>query len=495
MRATFEQSWRLLAPAEQRALAALSVFAGRFSRAAALAVAGARIVLLSSLVDKSLLQVDRHGRTESRRRSSSIRCCAISRAPRPARSTSAATCARATPATSAQWLADTEQALRGPEQPQALAALEQLLPDCQAAWSFAVAQRDAPFVERATLALMYYFEARGRRNDGIALFSAAERALDADGGGAAAALAMLARALSTLRYRGGEMAMTIDTRQPRHRPGAPRRRPRGAQGVPAQPRPRPLPARQNDAARDLLRGGARARPRRSRPARHRRVPQLAGDGRAGARRRRRGRSALPRGAGPVPRARQCARHADRAQQPGAAPAREPARRGRAAALRGGAAPRQPARHRRHARQLPVRPGRRAPRARPARRGARPHPAGGGRPRSPAASRMSRSKRGCSWRGSSSPRAMRSGALPLAQQALAEAMRLENVPVILNACTASPNAVQPPAMRARRWRCGCSSPPSRRRARRSGERSHGSSAPSGCRRRIGLGRASRRSATS
>ncbi len=58
MRATFEQSWRLLAPAEQRALAALSVFAGGFSRAAAFAVAGAPVVLLSSLVDKSLLQVD-----------------------------------------------------------------------------------------------------------------------------------------------------------------------------------------------------------------------------------------------------------------------------------------------------------------------------------------------------------------------------------------------------------------------------------------------------
>jgi tetratricopeptide (TPR) repeat protein len=62
VRATFEQSWRLLAPAEQRALAALSVMAGSFSRSAARDVANAPLPLLAALVDKSLLQVDSDGR-------------------------------------------------------------------------------------------------------------------------------------------------------------------------------------------------------------------------------------------------------------------------------------------------------------------------------------------------------------------------------------------------------------------------------------------------
>ncbi len=110
-----------------------------------------------------------------------------------------------------EWLAGTEQALRGAEQPKALAALEQKLPDCHAAWGYAMEQRDAQFIEHATLSLMYYYEARGRRVEGVALFSAAQRALEVDGDAAAGALAMLARAVSTLRYRSGEMALTIST--------------------------------------------------------------------------------------------------------------------------------------------------------------------------------------------------------------------------------------------------------------------------------------------
>jgi len=209
MRATFEQSWRLLAPSEQRALAALSAFAGGFSRAAAFAVAGAPVVVLSSLVDKSLLQVDTADDTASRfnlhpllRHFARNKLQAVDER-RDIKSRHARYFAR--------WLADTEQQLRGAEQPQALAALEQKLPDCHAAWGYAMEQRDAQFIEHATLSLMYYYEARGRRTEGIALFSAAERALDADGDAAAGALAMLARALSTLRYRSGEMALTIDT--------------------------------------------------------------------------------------------------------------------------------------------------------------------------------------------------------------------------------------------------------------------------------------------
>lgn len=207
MRATFEQSWRLLAPAEQQTLAALAVFAGGFSRAAAFAVADASVVLLSSLVDKSLLQVDDDDVASRFRLHPLLRHFARGklgtddeRRHRLSRHASHF----------GQWLADTEQALRGAEQPTALAALEQQLPDCHAAWAYAIEQRDAPFIERATLSLMYYYEARGRRADGIALFSTAERALDVTPG-ATASLAMLARALSTLRYRSGEMALTIDT--------------------------------------------------------------------------------------------------------------------------------------------------------------------------------------------------------------------------------------------------------------------------------------------
>lgn len=57
MRAVFDSSWRLLAPAEQRVAARLSVLRGNFDRAAAQAIAGAALPQLATLVDKSFVRV------------------------------------------------------------------------------------------------------------------------------------------------------------------------------------------------------------------------------------------------------------------------------------------------------------------------------------------------------------------------------------------------------------------------------------------------------
>ncbi|MCE7986490.1 MAG: NACHT domain-containing protein [Caldilinea sp. CFX5] len=56
MRAVFAWSWRLLTPAEQRALRQISIFRGGFDPAAAQAVTGAPLPLLTRLLHKSLLQ-------------------------------------------------------------------------------------------------------------------------------------------------------------------------------------------------------------------------------------------------------------------------------------------------------------------------------------------------------------------------------------------------------------------------------------------------------
>ncbi|GAB4272399.1 MAG: BTAD domain-containing putative transcriptional regulator [Candidatus Promineifilaceae bacterium] len=55
MRAVFEASWRLLAPGEQAVLAALSVFPAPFAAEAAAQVAGADLLTLDGLCEKSLL--------------------------------------------------------------------------------------------------------------------------------------------------------------------------------------------------------------------------------------------------------------------------------------------------------------------------------------------------------------------------------------------------------------------------------------------------------
>jgi predicted ATPase len=62
MRAVFDHSWALLSPEEQRVFKRLSIFRGGFRREAAEQVAGASLLNLSALVDKSLLRWDPDGR-------------------------------------------------------------------------------------------------------------------------------------------------------------------------------------------------------------------------------------------------------------------------------------------------------------------------------------------------------------------------------------------------------------------------------------------------
>ncbi len=68
IRAVFDHSWNSLTAEERRVFRRLSVLEGGFDRQAVAQVAGASLTALSSLVDKSLLQVspDRPGQAESR---------------------------------------------------------------------------------------------------------------------------------------------------------------------------------------------------------------------------------------------------------------------------------------------------------------------------------------------------------------------------------------------------------------------------------------------
>jgi predicted ATPase/DNA-binding SARP family transcriptional activator len=62
MRAVFQTCWRLLAPDQQRVLAALTVFQGGFSAELAMAVGDATERQLAALVDKSLVHISPQGR-------------------------------------------------------------------------------------------------------------------------------------------------------------------------------------------------------------------------------------------------------------------------------------------------------------------------------------------------------------------------------------------------------------------------------------------------
>jgi predicted ATPase/DNA-binding SARP family transcriptional activator len=64
LRAVFEHSWKLLTPVERHLFRKLSVFRGGFRREAAEVVADASLILLSALIDKSLLRRNTAGRYE-----------------------------------------------------------------------------------------------------------------------------------------------------------------------------------------------------------------------------------------------------------------------------------------------------------------------------------------------------------------------------------------------------------------------------------------------
>ncbi len=64
IRAVFDHSWKLLSEEERRVLMGLSVFRGGFRREAGEQVAGASLLSLSSLVDKSMLKISGDGRYE-----------------------------------------------------------------------------------------------------------------------------------------------------------------------------------------------------------------------------------------------------------------------------------------------------------------------------------------------------------------------------------------------------------------------------------------------
>jgi predicted ATPase/DNA-binding CsgD family transcriptional regulator len=62
MRAALQHSWNLLSTVEQEVFQRMSVFRGGFTREGAQGVSGASIWILTALVDKSLLRIDRDGR-------------------------------------------------------------------------------------------------------------------------------------------------------------------------------------------------------------------------------------------------------------------------------------------------------------------------------------------------------------------------------------------------------------------------------------------------
>ena len=197
MQAVLDHSWGLLAPLERRALAALSVFQGGFTRAAAQRVAAVPIPLLSSLVDKSLLAADDGGRFGLHPLVASY---ALQRLEEDAervadiRSRHAEYFALHLAALAPHAIGDQRLLVAG---------VEAEFANCRAAWLHAVERQRAELVYAMVRALWSFFENRGRVREGIGLLRPA-LALPEHAPAASRALARLRQGLSLLHHRNGE---------------------------------------------------------------------------------------------------------------------------------------------------------------------------------------------------------------------------------------------------------------------------------------------------
>jgi DNA-binding SARP family transcriptional activator/predicted ATPase len=198
--ATLEGSWRLLAPREREALAALSVFEGGFTRGAAQAVGNASLPLLASLFDRSLLQADGGGRFSMHPYAATWARCKLGELPVRATAVQASHAAYF-----ARWLEDLAPLARhAPGQLVARLAVEQA--NWSAGWRHAASMPDWLAVRRMLPPLMAYFETQGRWNEGLALLMPALNAQDAaEGDTAARARTLVLDGVATLQYRSGSL--------------------------------------------------------------------------------------------------------------------------------------------------------------------------------------------------------------------------------------------------------------------------------------------------
>jgi DNA-binding SARP family transcriptional activator/tetratricopeptide (TPR) repeat protein len=167
VRAVLERSWALLAPRERDALEALAVFDGGFSRAAAAAVTGVALPLLSSLADRGLVRLDEQGRfglhplvaADAARRL----------AMQPARE------AELRDRHAAFWATTLADVLAAsPSDPRVIVGATQAdYANACAAWAHALAARRHEDVRRLTAVWRVFFDTQGRYGEGARLLSAA----------------------------------------------------------------------------------------------------------------------------------------------------------------------------------------------------------------------------------------------------------------------------------------------------------------------------------
>ncbi len=163
MRAVLTQSWQRLTEAERTVFMRLAVFRGGFTHMAAEHVAGASLRMLSSFVNKSLVQCEPNRRYtihEFLRQYAEAELEAADQ-------TVAILSLHCTYYT--DFLHQREPDLKGRRQVAALDEIESNFENVRAAWQWAVAQRSYEAISRALESLYWFCEMRNRFQEGLEL--------------------------------------------------------------------------------------------------------------------------------------------------------------------------------------------------------------------------------------------------------------------------------------------------------------------------------------
>lgn len=177
MRAVFDYSWALLSAEERTTFAQLAVFRGGFRREAAQAVAGATLPLLAALIDKSLLRKSPWGANMRYEMHELVRQYAADHLAQREQlhQTAARHCDYVV------GLLQRNLNILGNHQ---LHAIDELLPEMdniRAAWQWAAEQRQSALIPAMCRVLLAMCELCGWQREGVALFQAANDALQRGG--------------------------------------------------------------------------------------------------------------------------------------------------------------------------------------------------------------------------------------------------------------------------------------------------------------------------
>ena len=175
MRAVLDHSWSLLTEAEREVLKRLSVFRGGFTRGAVQEITGASLPALSALVDKSLLRREESGRYTLHDMVCQYASEHLHAAPGEYAAARERHCAYFMTFVQQQW-----DDMRGSRPKEAMAAIDDELDNVRVAWLWAVEQRREAEIDKALDSLWFYYDSRGRYQEGERAFSKAAEALGAD---------------------------------------------------------------------------------------------------------------------------------------------------------------------------------------------------------------------------------------------------------------------------------------------------------------------------